>query len=128
MGRCLVIAMTFGLCMSGFSFAPTSENPGVVSPLPAAQPEQRSIFANGVVEGRGREALLRFEIAGRITAVAAVDGMTVHKGDVLAQLDRTALECDLAKAEASLALEQAERDRLVNGARRETRDHAWAQH
>jgi HlyD family secretion protein len=88
---------------------------------------KRAIFANGVVEGRQREASLRFELSGRLESINVAEGDRVRKGDTLARLDPTAWSNELAKAEASLALVQAERERLVNGPRKETRAFARAQ-
>jgi multidrug resistance efflux pump len=127
MGRSLLIAITFGALVSGFSAAPTRENQADGSVGLPPGPTQRTIFANGVVEGRGREALLRFEIAGRLVSVEVNDGDRVRQGDTLARLDNTTLACELAKAQATLALAQAEREHLINGARKETRAFAHAQ-
>src|SRR5262245_17020826 len=128
MGRVVLIALTFGVFVSGVSVVQTGENScsGVAAVPPQAS--QRTICANGVVEGRAREAMLRFEITGRLASVKVSDGDRVRKGDTLAELDATTWLCELAKAEASLALQQAEREHLINGARKETRAFARAQH
>jgi multidrug resistance efflux pump len=72
--------------------------------------------------------MLRFEVAGRLVSVAVKDGDRVRQGDVLARIDSTTQMCELAKAEAGLALAKAERERLINGARKETRAFARAQY
>jgi len=81
----------------------------------------RLIFAGGVVEGSDREVALDFEIEGRLVPVVVYEGGRVRKGDVLARLDATVLRHKLAAVTAALALAHAERERLVNGARAETR-------
>lgn len=61
------------------------------------------IFVSGTLVARD-EALVGPGIDGlRITEVLAEDGDTVHKGDVLARLDRTQLDALLAENDAALA-------------------------
>jgi multidrug resistance efflux pump len=128
MGRGRIIAFSVTALLSGVSAVQIEQNRTADIVSPPQPPARRSIFANGVVEGRARETMLRFEIAGRLTGVNVKDGDRVQQGDILAQLDTTIWTCELAKAEASLALQLAEREHLVNGARQETRSFAWAQH
>lgn len=93
----------------------------------AANSSERMIFANGLVEGRGREAKLQFEIAGRLAQIEVAEGDLVRRGQTLARLDRSILAHEAAQAEARREQTAAERIRLVNGARRETRDAAQAE-
>ncbi len=98
---------------------------------PPSQPEyaagiSRSIFAAGVVEGSHRERELGFELQGRIASISVVEGQSVRTGDVLAALDDALIRQQFAEAEAQLHLAMAERDRLINGTRRETLDIARA--
>ena len=88
---------------------------------------QRSIFANGIVEGRQRELSLRFEMDGRLVQVDVEEGATVRKGDVLARLDPSTWNVDVAKAQANLARAQAELNLLLAAAREEIKEHARAQ-
>ena len=81
----------------------------------------RLIFANGIVEGRQRETDLHFEVNGRIISIEAREGDRIKKGDVLVRLDQTLLIQELAEANARLTLARVERERLLNGASKETR-------
>ncbi len=90
--------------------------------LPAAtNSKQRTIFAGGVVEGTTREIPLNFEISGRLLSIDVSEGVRIQKGAILARLDDSVLQQDLAQADSRLALANAERKRLVNGASAETR-------
>jgi multidrug resistance efflux pump len=85
------------------------------------QPRQGEVFANGVVEGRCREIALGFELAGRVLGVDVQEGDRVSAGQLLARLDAATWQQGLAEAEASLGLARAEKERLQNGQREETR-------
>lgn len=82
----------------------------------------RRIFSSGTVEGTQRDVTLRFEVPGRVEVVHVREGDRVAKNDVLAQLDSETAEQRVAEGEAKLKLARAERDRLVNGERKETRE------
>lgn len=84
-------------------------------------------FANGVVEGRQRDLSLRFEITGRLLSVEVNEGDRVRAGDLLASLDPSTSQGDLARAKASLARAQAELDLLLAGTREEVRENLRAQ-
>ncbi|HWB08489.1 MAG TPA: efflux RND transporter periplasmic adaptor subunit [Pirellulales bacterium] len=75
------------------------------------------IFADGTVEGAGRELSLRFEVPGRIKAVYAREGTTVKAGDVLAELESDLAEAQLAEAQTRLKMATAERDRALSPSR-----------
>jgi multidrug efflux pump subunit AcrA (membrane-fusion protein) len=84
---------------------------------PAYDSAPTRIFADGTVEGAGRELLLRFELAGRIKAVHAREGATVKAGDVLAELESDLAEVQLAEAQTRLKMATAERDRTLSTGR-----------
>lgn len=64
-----------------------------------------------------RQVDLPFNASERVTAVLAQEGDRVHKGQLLAQLDTTRLEPQIAKAEAEVAAQQQVVDRLHAGSR-----------
>jgi multidrug resistance efflux pump len=111
-----MISQNGGNLTEGQATAPPTE--------PAAQ---RAIFASGILEGRQRDVALQFEMPGRLVSLEVKEGDSVRQGDRLACLDQANWLHELAKAEASLALAQAERERLVNGNRPEVREFAHAQ-
>jgi multidrug efflux pump subunit AcrA (membrane-fusion protein) len=64
---------------------------------------------------KGEKINLSYKTGGRIEGVYANVGQEVEKGTVLAKLDATALAIQLREAESSLALYQAELEKLVSG-------------
>jgi multidrug resistance efflux pump len=94
-------------------------------PSPESTPastEPRRIFSSGVVEGTQRDVILRFEVTGRVEIVHVREGDQVSKGDILAELDAESAQQRVAESEAKWKLAKAERERLVNGERKETRE------
>lgn len=94
--------------------------PEVAAAPPAAEAARR-IFAHGIVEGTVRDIPLRFEVAGRLRKIHVREGDTLQAGQLLAELDAETWGQRVAEAEARLKLVRAERERLINGARIETR-------
>lgn len=86
----------------------------------------RTIFAAGTVEGSQREVRLRFELTGRLVELAVTEGQMVRAGHVLARIDNSTYLAELSEAKATLMLARAERERLVNGSRKESREAAAA--
>lgn len=95
---------------------------------PAVEPAagRRGVYAAGIIEGNQRDTSLRFEIPGRLVAIEVHEGQRVKAGDVLARLESVDAEAMLAEAQANLSLAEAEKERLINGERAETRDAARA--
>jgi len=62
------------------------------------------------------EVVLNFGIGGRLKELQVVEGDVVQAGDVLARLDTTDLELQVAQAEAALALSRAQLARTQAGA------------
>ena len=93
----------------------------------AARSGNSLIYSAGNVEGRDRETSIRFELSGRLIVVCVSEGDIVRQGATLARLESDEWKSELAIAEAALELAKAERSRLANGARPETREVAAAQ-
>lgn len=89
---------------------------------PAAPPQRLGLAAPGRVEPIGEERELGPQLPGLLAAVHVQENDRVEAGQVLAELERTDLEAELAAAQAQLDLRKAERLRLVNGARAEERE------
>lgn len=65
---------------------------------------RRSIVAEGrVVTYPGEQVSVSSEIAGRIVRLAVQEGQTIHKGEVIAELDSAEYRAELAEATAKLA-------------------------
>ena len=75
----------------------------------------QEIFETGQVQ-KGDKVNLSFRSAGTIEKIYAEVGQNVEKGTVLAKLETTNLSIQLKEAESSLAVYQAELDKLLSGA------------
>lgn len=127
----IAVTLTLVAILAGRPYYPWATNiqpPSVaVAPTSTGENLERAIFANGVVEGRHREAALHFELTGRLEKILVEDGKQVKAGDILASLDGSTWRHELAQAEARLALARVEKEKLLNGQRRETRNVAEAE-
>lgn len=86
-----------------------------------------TLAAPGRVEATSEEIEIGAELVGRLARVDVDEGDRVAAGDVLAQIEDGDYRARVSSAEARLAAAQADRDRLVNGARSEERREAEAQ-
>jgi HlyD family secretion protein len=85
---------------------------------------------NGKPDGSGTiectQAMVAPQVAGRIAALPAREGMPLRAGDVVARLDATDYELRRTEAKAGLALAEAQRDLVVAGSRNEDIERAKA--
>lgn len=119
----LALALVVGTASSRIFWtdqARAAANEAVVEP-------PRLVFAAGVVQGVEPETDLHFEVLGKLDKLHVQEGDSVTKGQVLATLDDAVWKARRAEAEANLHRAKAERERLINGARNETRAVSRAQ-
>lgn len=100
----LLIALGLSAC-SGLTPAPTPIptlvlGSGADSPAPAS-PSHSGVVASGFVVP-AEDAALAFGMAGRISLVHVAVGQAVKAGDVLLELENTALQIELSQAERAL--------------------------
>lgn len=88
---------------------------------PAEKEGLADVYACGIVEGKRREIKLRFEVPGTLVERSVAEGARVRKGEILARLDPSRYEAQLAEAGSNVRLAKAELERLVNGAREESK-------
>lgn len=84
------------------------------------------ISGNGIVEPADRETNVAAQVTAVVRAVVVEEGQHVKKGDLLVQLDDTVEQAALLSAEAELAGERAQLNRVLKGSRVEDRDAADA--
>ena len=89
-------------------------------------PASSKIYASGIVEGATKDIQLRSEISGRVLEVLVEVGGWVERDDVLVRLDNRQQTQQVAVSHAHLELALAKLERLVNGARKQERDHSRA--
>lgn len=85
-----------------------------------------SVAAPGRVEPASEEIRVAASTTGLLREVLVKAGDKVSRGDVLARIESEDYSAALAKAEADLELDQAQLQRVVNGARTAERDAAYA--
>ncbi|GJQ28862.1 MAG: hypothetical protein HBSAPP03_07460 [Phycisphaerae bacterium] len=108
-----IILSVVGLAVGVYAVS-TADTPPVSLPLarPAAvNPYARGVSALGLVEPTGRDVGVVAPEPGLVVGVHAGVGDRVKKGDALFELDSRALRAELLRAEAAVALAQAEIDR-----------------
>ncbi|MGE0667580.1 MAG: efflux RND transporter periplasmic adaptor subunit [Sphingomonadales bacterium] len=76
------------------------------------QPVQQEVSAIGTLRSED-SIVMRPEIAGVVTSIGFKEGQPVHKGQLLVALDGSIYEAELAQAEASLSLSQANHQRAA---------------
>jgi HlyD family secretion protein len=122
----LMVVGTLTLAISVWAFASAQPGGSSHEPSPAAPPSVGAIAAPGRIEAVSEEINLGFEIPGRLDVVLVDEGDVVRAGQVVARLDASVQRAARASAVARLAMAEAERDRVVNGARVEERREADA--
>ena len=101
------------------AFAQSATPPVAVGPA-------HGVAAPGRVEPRSEPIELGFSLIGQVKAVYVAEGDAIHNGQVLAELDNGDLQARTDAGAATVALRQAELDKLMNGARPEERRGAAA--
>lgn len=84
------------------------------------------LAAPGRVEPAGEEREIAARMPGMLVAVHVDENDVVVAGQLLAEIDRSELEAERISAVANIALAEAERDRVRNGARSQERQAARA--
>lgn len=93
--------------------ASTTPSPTVI-PTAAASPISNALKATGTLQSAS-QASLAFQVAGRIKDLKIKEGDGVKAGTVLAALDTSVLEFQIAQAQAGLDLAKANYDRIKAG-------------
>jgi len=122
------------LLLLGFTATSTNLRPTATAEATAAIPGASEpltsgdylVAAPGRVEPATEEIRVGVATTGLLREVLVKEGDKVHRGDVMARLESADYKAAVAKAEADLALDQAELERVVNGARQAERDAAFA--
>jgi ABC exporter DevB family membrane fusion protein len=109
---------------------PTGQSPASAqvpdTPQPHGAEAVSLVAAPGRVEPISEEIDVAAELQGRLTDVLVDEGAQVTRGQVVARLEHADYDARLQSAQARLAVAEAERLRLVNGARPEERREAVA--
>jgi HlyD family secretion protein len=88
--------------------------------------EARIVAAQGKVEPVSEEVKIGAQVEGTLREVPVEEGQRLLRGDIIAVVDNAEYAARVAEAHATVALRQAELERVVNGARQQERDEAAA--
>jgi len=116
----IVLLGAFGYLMQGRAHTAAAGVPG------APIVNDKLIAAPGRVEAISEEIRVSSELGGRLKSVRVEEGDRVKRGQVLAELENADYRARVGRAEAELALREAELRRTVNGSRAEERREAEA--
>jgi len=102
--------------------------PATAASAPAAPQtvDSHTICAAGKVEPVSEEIKIGSQISGVLREVPVVEGQRIAKAGVIAVLENSDYAARVNEAKATLAIRQAELDRIVNGARDQERREAAA--
>src|SRR6516165_8392558 len=120
----LAAAVLLGL--SSVLFLRGREHSVKAAPVSSSISNAGLIAAPGRVEAVSEEVRVSSELSGRLKNVSVEEGDRVHKGQVLAQIENEDYIARVSAAEAAFAQRQAEKLRIVNGARIQERRAAEA--
>ena len=84
------------------------------------------IAGPGRVEPYSEDIKIGSELSGRLKSVNVEEGDTIHRGQVLAELENADYRAQVESARANVAARQAVLRKVINGARRQERDEAWS--
>ncbi len=113
----LVVVLVLGVA-AGCAAPAVSPQAGAAEQLPADAPRAQVASATGVVVP-ARWATLAFPLSGPVETLAVAVGDEVQPGQVLASLEKSALQAQVAQAEAALAAAEARLQGLAAGSRPE---------
>ncbi len=96
------------------------------TPAPARAARSGIVSAQGKVEPASEEVKIGSQVEGTLLEAPVEEGQRLRKGQLIAVIDHAEYAARVAEARATVALRQAELDRIVNGAREQERDEAAA--
>jgi len=84
------------------------------------------IAGPGRVEPSSEDIKIGSELSGRLKTVNVEEGDSIHRGQVLAELENADYRAQVVSARANVAGKEAALRKVINGARRQERAEAWS--
>ena len=84
------------------------------------------IAGPGRVEPASEDIKIGSELSGRLKVVSVEEGDTIHRGEVLAELENADYRAQVGSARANVIAKQAVLRKVINGARHQERAEAWS--
>lgn len=98
----------------------------VVAAAASANQTPQLIAGPGRVEPYSEDIQIGSELSGRLKTVNVEEGDTIHRGQVLAELENADYRAQVASSRANVVAKEATLRKVINGARRQERDEAWS--
>jgi ABC exporter DevB family membrane fusion protein len=92
----------------------------------SAAPQPFLVAGPGRVEPASEDIKIGSELSGRLKSVYVEEGDSIHRGQVLAELENADYRAQVQSARASVVAKEAVLRKVINGARRQERDEAWS--
>jgi len=92
----------------------------------SATSEPFLVAGPGRVEPASEDIKIGSELSGRLKAVYVEEGDTIHRSQVLAELENADYRAQVESARANVTAKEAVLRKVINGARRQERDEAWS--
>ncbi|NDJ51916.1 MAG: biotin/lipoyl-binding protein [Chloroflexi bacterium] len=113
-GWFLAIVLALAVLMAGCGAGPNTEDPDEDVESAPVQTGPSVVSVTGVVVP-SEEATLSFTVSGEVAELVVEAGDEVEAGDVIARLDTTLLDLDVAQAEAAVVVAEANLARALAG-------------
>jgi len=94
--------------------------------IAAANQTPLLIAGPGRVEPYSEDIKIGSELSGRLKSVNVEEGDSIHRGQVLAELENADYRAQVESARANVVAKDATLRKVINGARRQERDEAWS--
>jgi HlyD family secretion protein len=108
------------------SFRHARDNSAAAVAATTAAPTPALIAGPGHVEPYSEDIKIGSELSGRLKSVFVEEGDTIHRTQVLAELENADYRAQVESAKANVAAKEATLRKVINGARRQERDEAWS--
>jgi multidrug efflux pump subunit AcrA (membrane-fusion protein) len=123
----LALVVGLGIACQGKTTTYPTPTPSDSLSVPSGGAEGGSITTRGIIRPAGT-LQLGFVTGGVVRSMSAQVGVTVKAGDLVAELDTTALEFELARARETVALREAALEGLLDGPGTALVERAEAEH
>src|SRR5215831_8182289 len=114
------------LMTTTFVVASRRAHEGRVAQAASASRVPLLIAGPGRVEPSSEDIKIGSELSGRLKTVNVEEGDSIHRGQVLAELENADYRAQVESAHANVIAKQAVLRKVINGARRQERDEAWS--
>jgi len=122
--RWLIALAVFATLSVTFIYARSRKNEQAARAASAPAEAPRLVSGPGRVEPTSEEIKLGSELSGKLKSVNVEEGDTVHRGEVLAELQNEDYLAQVRSAEADVKAKEAALRKVVNGARHQERQEA----